>query len=109
MKRKVHVKRMGYMRNACRFWRENLKEKAIWKTWVEYIKIYLKERWCEGIAWSNLAKKKKNRGILQKIPCLAEELSAFQAHYSMASVSLLVAIYTKFTYNTLIWRKRSVR
>jgi len=50
---------MGYMRNARRFWRENLKKKAIWITWVEYVKMYLKERLCESIAWINLAHKKK--------------------------------------------------
>ena len=69
--------RTGDMRNARKFWRENLKEKAIWKTWMEYIKIYLKERWCEGIAWINLAHKRKNSGLLQKISCLAEEFPAF--------------------------------
>jgi len=44
LKRKGHVTRMGDMRNACTFWSENLKEKAIWKTWMEYIKIYLKKK-----------------------------------------------------------------
>ena len=93
MKRKSHVTRMGDVRNICRFWRETLTEKAIWKTWVEYIKIYLKERMCEGMAWINLAHK-KNSGLLQKISCLVEELPAFQAYYSMESVSLLVTIFT---------------
>jgi len=41
MKRKGHVTSMGEMRNVCRFWRENLKENAIWKTWVEYIKKFI--------------------------------------------------------------------
>jgi len=62
---------------------------------MEYINIYLEERRCEGIAWISLAHKRKNSGLLQKISCLAKEFPAFQAHYSMDSVSLLVTFYKK--------------
>jgi hypothetical protein len=44
IKRKGHVTSMGEMKNVCRFWRENLKKKAILKTLMEYIKTYLKGR-----------------------------------------------------------------